>query len=462
MHSFYEIIVFSRHRVSARIAGTVVFLLVLQMPFGEQALGSQIVDSATGAEQTFTTGYAERSYAENYHREETYGPAPIAPLEEDKDRWRLHKGLKFSAAYDSNVFSARTDPKDDQIYNYVPYVGVSRQGNYHYIESFYYLSYFDYVENSKLSNVVHLHTLKVEYKKNKWRWVLTNQYKPQVSTAAGERTELSSGSSGRATTESDQAQIEAEYAVTPKTKLSLLYDYHLMNFPKKGNSLSAIQFSEQRNAITPKISYSWTPKTTLYASYRLEGAFTKDGQFSYRTYLPLAGATLRLTPKMSLDTSAGWKTRDFLEHTLPTVDGLIYKASLSRKLTTKITSTFSFVKDFNTDYVTTGAQSSKIDSTFYGLNMSYAFSHSMSLNAGAGYTLTHQGGLITKKDIENSTLTFTREQEDQQFQWDLDLRWTPAPDKNLSLGYESTKRNSSFKDSEYDDKKVVGAAEFVF
>ncbi|MBI2094813.1 MAG: outer membrane beta-barrel protein [Candidatus Omnitrophica bacterium] len=446
MHKFYHIVVFT--------------LILEGVITGQARASSQTIDAATGAEQVFTTGYVQRVGAEEFHREETYGPAPAA-LEEGKERWRFHKGLRFSTAYDANVFNARTDPKDDLIHNYRPYMGFSRRGDFHYLETFYHLSYFDYVENSKQSNLTHLHTLKYEYKKNKWRLVFANQYKPEVSVATGERTELASASSDRVTTESDEAKMEVEYEMTPKTKLAAFYEYGLMRFSKK-KSAQATGFGDQRHALTPKIVYALTPKTSVYASYRFEGVFTKDGEFSTRTALPLAGAKAQLAPKTTLDTSAGWKERDFLEYNQPTVDGWIYRASLSRKLTPKVTSTFSFVRDFNTDYVTTGTQSSKIDTTFYGLNVSYAFSRNLSLNAGAGYTLTHQKGLITQKDIENPTLTFTREDEDEQFEWDADLRWSPARDKNLSLAYKSTKKNSSFKDSEYDTHKVVGAAEFIF
>ncbi len=432
-----------------RLAALVIFFTLAADP----APALETIDSASGTEPAFTANYVQKSFGNEFHNEETYGVL----MRPQKDLVQFHKSFKVAALYNDNILNSRIDPIDDQIFNYAPQIGVSRKTRNGYVETFYDLTYTDYAEHHKLNTVNHENMTKFSYKKNRLSVDFSNSIKPYTTFATGERTELDVFGTQRVKTHTDDATFSLEYTWSPKTKTAFIYAFGWASFLPSGGNTSLTQFNVKTHGFTPQLYYAITPKTNVYASYNYQIVDYYKGGLSSSSTTPSIGVVGRLTPKTSLNVDAGWKKRDYVDSSTPAADGFVLKGAVNRKLMPKISATFSVSKDVSENFDRVASQSLQQEALFYGLNLSYLFSPRVSVDVSAGHGTNSSEGLVTIQDIEGSGL-FTREMEDEFTDWDIRLKWTPRPFCEVGLGYEFEKKNSSFKNFEYDKHQVYASA----
>ncbi len=426
-------------------------------------LASEKIDSLSGVNQSFRAGYVQRSFGEKFHDVELYGPSE-GKEEPSLDNWVYDKKLKLSTTYDSNLFSSRLDAIDDLIYLYGPTLSLKRKWEHAYLETFYDISYSDYVENQKLSHWNQSYTFNMGFKYSKVSIDISNRFLPHSVTAVGERTELKSATQ-QIITYRDGADMTLNYFLTPKTTLSIGYSYDLLYIPptKGGSSSGNSSFSSQTHAINPRISYQWTPKTSLHADYNFQAVdFPKDSSFASKAHTLSVGFLNHWNARTTFSGDVGVKRRDYNDNSLRRLEWLAAKLAVSRQLTGKIRASLFYARDADENLDLTRSRSLKTLTDYYGVNLTWAISPHLSLDAEASVQENTRDGLISHPDPDNPRITFTRQDEDQFYDWGLNLNWAPRPFLSFLIGYDFTNKNSSFKDSESERHKLVGSMDYRF
>lgn len=440
--------------------GVILLIFMLTAIDSSKLMASITIDSMTGEEQPFTAGYSEKSFAQSFHSSSTY---KIEKLRLPKNAWVFRKDFAFSALYDSNISATRQTPKDDMIYGYSPTFTLSRRLKYINLQILYNLSYSDHVENHKSDHTNHTQLTSINFKRNRWTINFTNSFKPDTAFATGEKTELDTTNSGRVISYADGLVTSISYDFSKKTKLSFDYNLGVFYFPEKDNSSSAPGQSTATHKFTPKLSYAITPRLGIYTSYEHEKVdYYLGGAHSSKANSGHIGITGKLTEKVSANADFGYRKREYTNSETLSNDGLVIQAGINRKITNKISGTLSMTHDVGENFDAIQSQKLYETTDFYGLNLSYLFSPKLHFDFSGNYGIISKEGPITLTDIENPTLTFTREQEDIFIDWSGTLSWSPRPYTSFLLGYKAFKKNSSFKNFEFDDKKVVASGNIKF
>ncbi|MCG3175512.1 MAG: hypothetical protein MOGMAGMI_00445 [Candidatus Omnitrophica bacterium] len=422
-----------------------------------------VIDAVSGEDQAFTAGYSGRSTAEKYHRDQTYG---VEELLERPDGWSWGRTVKTSVTYDGNIFSARQDPKDDLIYTTGLPMTWTRQRKDGYVKLFYDINYVTYVENEKLGRANHQMGTTVGYRIDKLTMTLNESFRPSSAVSVGERTELKTAESSRVTTFSNALSLNTDYDVSTKTRIGWDYAHNLFFLPSAQNAATLSNFSTQKHTFGPRFSYQWRPRVGVsgravwtVTDYYLEtGAPFDSVESAYG-----GGINLKLTDKTSLYAGADLVHREYEQFEIEPTKGYRFQSSINRRFSPKISGTITYTRD-NT--------SETLDRTLYssfgqtqqqaGINLSWFLTTKITIEGSASAGLIENEGLITRRDPDNPTLTFTRPKEDDFYQYSLSLRWRPRPAFSFLLAYFFFKKNSTFKDFEYDNQRFVSAVEYVF
>jgi hypothetical protein len=432
--------------------------LALAMP--GTAFASKALDNATGLDQSFTSGYTSRAFAEDLHYQQAYGNY----LQEKKvsTDWIITKVFSPSVTYDSNVTSTRNDPKDDIIYGYTGTVGVARQLKKVFISSFYTVAGTQNVEQEESNVVNHSFGQEVRYIGNRVNVSFTNSFTPSSQYSTGERTELQVDNKTKVTTVADNASLVVGYRVSPKTKVDWNLGYRLFYFPVAQTSAAVNGFSEYTITTGPQLTYQILPKTNLSAAYSFERSyFYEGGEFSSKSDTITIGTTTRVTPKISVSGSVGYTMRSYDNNVLA-FNSLNLNLGGTYRLTEKVFWSLGYQSNTSEDFDALLGENKTQDNYSYVTNLSWRISGRMSANLGGSIIVTSKEGFITLPDPDNSTLAFTRELENIAYEWDASWDWTPAPYVSFKLGYRYLNQNSSFVDFEFDDQRFLGSANCRF
>lgn len=426
-----------------------------------EASASQAVDTASGLDQSFTVGHTQKAFAEDFHMKETYGVPPVE--KKSTEAWKMHTAFNTSTLYNSNRLDTLHDPSGDLIYGFSPSITIDRQGNNNLLQFFYDLNYTKYVVNSKLNHLSNDYGFNSRFNKNRWTVAFTNSFKPNTAIATGERTELDSSGRKRAITMSFSSSLNVSYQVSPKTSINYTQGYSLFYLPVAQNSAAVNAFSTHTYTMSPRISYSVTPKTVVFVSYSASDTnFIENGDLSSWAKILSVGANGKLGNKTGISTEIGFTNEKYNDSIRPAIGGLIIKSAVNRRLTEKISGSLSMTKDIRGTFNSLAGQNDKQETLFYGMNLSWIATPRFSVNLEASYGTSSKGGFVTMEDPDNPTLSFTREQKDEIFSWGLAMNWSPRSFMNLTLAYDETDRNSSFKSGESEDQKILGTANFSY
>ena len=206
-----------------------------------------------------------------------------------------------------------------------------------------------------------------------------------------------------------------------------------------------------------------TPKTAVFVNYSVQDTnFIENGDLSSWAKTLSVGANGKLAERIGISTEIGFKNEKYNDNIRPALGGLIVKAAVNRRLTEKVSGSLSMTKDITGTFNSLAGQKQKLEALFYGMNLSWMAAPRFSVNLEASYGTSSKGGFVTMADPDNPSLFFTREQKDEVFSWGLAINWSPRAFMNLTLAYDETNRNSSFKSSEYEDQQILGTAKFSY
>ncbi|MBI3316310.1 MAG: outer membrane beta-barrel protein [Candidatus Omnitrophica bacterium] len=443
------------------------WLLIFLVVFGgvgvnpKKSWAADFLDAAAGVDQSFAIGQKQKQFGQAFHQREAYGLPKEA--EGPAGEWQMTKKMIVRAAYDGNLFSEYNDPKEDFIHTYTPSLSWMRRGEFTQVTSKLDASYARYVTNHKQSGLSTNHNLNMSYKKNRLSASLVNVFKPRSKFAVGDRGELRSPGKEQVLTWTDNATATLVYKISPKTKASFKFDYSLFFFPVAGNSVATNAQSTQTYSWGPKFTYALTPKLDVYTAYEWEEVnYFQGGNTPSGSEKVSLGADGKLTPKTGLSVDLAYANREYRDKTRPGVDGLYLKTGISRKLSGKLTSSFSYTTDVAEDFNTQAGQEGQSSSDTYQASITWAISPRLSLDGSTSYLIRSKKGIIEMADLENATLKHQREQEDTVFECGTSLTWTPRSYMNFVIGYKFLNKNSTFKNFEYDNHRIAITGEMEF
>lgn len=391
--------------------------------------------------------------------EETYGETK----KKGKDAWVFHKIFKSTLTYDNNLLNTRIDPDGDLVVNVAGSVGFSRQTKGSYFETFYDLSHVHYVESEKLNAVYHVHRIRFQKNIEKLMLSFENALKPSSSVSVGDRRELDQPESESVTAVADNYAMTAQYTFSPKTSFAFAYNYDYNYLPVVSNTERVSGFSTQTHTFTPRFTYQWTPKTSLFltASHAVADYF-QSGTFSSEADYYGSGFFYKATAKTTIKFDAGYRFREYEDVRYGDTEGYIFKLQVNRRLTPKLSLSFTASTDTSLEDLDVANSTSLLQqSDFLGLNVSFEMTPFVSIDAGTGAGFNIRDGFVSQIDPENSTLSFSREIEHQIYDWHVGLNWRPKWGK-LGLAYNYVNKNSSFKNFEFNKSTVVATAELKF
>ncbi len=417
-----------------------------------QAVGRSPLDESFSTEhpyKSFSTDFPTKSYTPLLHKTAL----------DKKGEWQPHGSFDFSTIYDSNLFNSRIDPKGDLIYSYLATVGFERQGDRAYFDTTYDLAYSDFVENEKLSRFGHSISSRFRWNDDRWKFNFENNFKPDSPYNVGERTEFLLLEPSSIIATSDTARAHVSYELAPQWKLLYTQRYSIHYFHNEVDE----PFSSQAFIFNPKIMHEINDKTALYVSYsyRVQDFF-KQGVFSSGQHIPRAGLVTSLGPTTELSANVGYAFRDYEDLENEDHDGLVAKVEVTQRLFRRGTLTLWGVKYLDENFDTSVVDSPNEDAHFIGADFVWRVSPALELKSGASAGFTSREGLATVADPDNSSLTFTRELESDFYGCSADVKWKLNSQWAVLLGYKFFNKNSSFKDFEYDDHKVVGSIRVDF
>lgn len=446
-----------------RVGGIVVFLSsFFAVGTGQLLFALEAIDMASGVDQSFTIGYAGRRFAEDFHTQETYG---VPPEEPGIWEWQLHEGFSAAVTYDENIFSERKNTDADLIHTYSVPVSLTRKDGRLFTELSYGFTHIRYVENEELTRVNHNFGGEIRFKMPKLEIVISDKFAPQKAAAVGERTELKQAESSRVTTLTNEGVVSATYDLTKKTQLSFQYQNTVLDFVKEKNVSSVTKFDTLTHTFGPRLSYQWAPKTKIYGGcgWTVTDYSSRSEANDSTLTSPSVGIAGKLSPKTGFTFEWGWNNREYKHFDIDPIRGYTVKAGLSRKITDKVSASVTALRDTNEEVLDTDRVESRrqlVDNTVF--NLSWLLSPRLTLDAEATAGVIDRKGLVTKRDVDNETLTFTREDDDDFYQWNIVLHWRPKPYVQFLIGYYFFNKNSTFKDSEYDDQRAVASVECQF
>lgn len=324
----------------------------------------------------------------------------------------------------------------------------------YYVRLFYDVAYYDHIEYQKLSDYTHTARQEFGYTFNRFTINVKNSITPRQVVSVGERTDL--GPAGSTISPiTDLASMDINYKISPKTTASFLYYYDLFYEPHfEGDSSNS-----QTHTFGPRIQYQVTPKNQVYGSLLWRNIdYFDDQETKSWTMTPSVGIKSRISPKMTLNFEAAFPSREYKDDLISVVDGVALRGALFRRISPKVSgSIFGTWDNSVEDLDTSRSQNPTRMTQTYGATLSWDIAPRLSFNADASATFNESEGFDTVEDPENDTLSFTRQPEDQSYQWGVGLNWYPKRYVSLFLGYQFLNHNDSFKNNEYDRHKGVGS-----
>ncbi len=441
-----------------------IFAAFSYLLFSTASFAARPEEFGSGLDQSFSAGYSEKSFAQSFHSAAFEGPTGDTGGE-NPETWRWLTGFNFSTVYDSNIFLTRNGEKDDEIFTYTPTVGFVRKGSHDFLRTVYDLSYVEYVENGKLSRFNHSVMSELKYQFPKLKIDFYNSFKPDTAYAIGERTELRSAESSKVTTYNDDALARIEYEMTAKTHLIYTQRYHVFYFPVRENTLLTHSYSSQSHAFNPKIAYQLTPKTDVYADYEFETVdFFERGVYSSDSDLVRAGVNRKITPNTKAGLEFGYRWREYHNNDKAKDENAYqFKAAVSQRLTYKTAVTLWAARGLQEDLANvTSTLSVNRLIYYYGANLTWQVNRVIDFQSGVSVGYDTKDGTITRTDPEDPTAVFTRPLNDHFYESNISLNWSPRPYLSGTVGYKYFRKESSFKDFEYDDHKLIAAIRFKF
>ncbi|OIO38487.1 MAG: hypothetical protein COT00_00515 [Candidatus Omnitrophica bacterium CG07_land_8_20_14_0_80_50_8] len=448
--------------------------------FPRQAKAFQDMDALSGANQQFTTTYTQERFGETFHQNEIRLEKPV--VDEVKaqtlDTWRYFRPTaKVGWQHDDNYAAVPRDPKGEAIHTYASGTGMSHRTERTFIKMFYDLSYARYVQHTKSSSFYHSMGTQLRFDFNRLKVTVNDSFRPDTAFVQGERTELHTTDGTHVTTYANSMDLTLDYRHSPKTTASFTYNNGLFYFPQTNNMLTSNNSqSSMTHAFSPKFSYQLTPKTSVYIShsYTVLDYFLDGPPGTYQN-AETVGMSGKIFTDIGVNLSAGYSTTEHLDKITPAVKGLNFAAGFSKKILPKVRGTLSATHSTSGGSGT--SQSSGVaggydsalfqtnplsTSDFYGLNLNWQVTPHISVDGEATAGYTSQSGYTTLPDMDNPTNLYTRSQEDQIYRWGLRLGWTPRRFFNLTLAYEFTNHNASFKDFEYYANRFSGYLDYKF
>ncbi len=447
------------HGVKLTVAGMAGFVMFCS--FCQPAFSVSLGERSAGSDQSFVAGSSLRGLTETIHGE---GQLPASDEAEGSD-WVLGKRLEILTAYEGNVFATRTDVKDDIITTYALPLSLSRRRTNDLTQLFYTVSAVRYVENSELNRVNHSMGSKISYKTDKFNFILDEKLTPSTAIAVGEKTELKTTGSSRVTTTINSLYSSMSYALSTKTLASFSYGNYVYYFPRAKNSASVANFSTQTHSFGPSLTYQWTPKTRISTTYRSQviDYFVGTGAFDSVTGEWLVGLERKLTDKTRLTLELGLMDRNYRHIPTPKKLGYNAKGAVSSKLSSKLLLTLAAARNTLVENLNTETSPTLIQTTDdVGLKLTWMATKHLSADLGLSAGLISREGYITLADPDNPSLTFTREAKDDFYQLECAGYWTPKSFVTFALAYYYFNKNSSFKNSEYDNHRATISMEYQF
>ncbi len=424
------------------------------------AYASKLLDNSSGFDESFTTGYAARAFAEDFLYQQAYGSYLLDTKKQHE--WIVTKTFSPSITYATNVSGTRRDAKDDIIYGYSSGVGVARQFKKIFISTFYSVAGTQNVEQEESNTVNHSFGQSATYTGNRIGVTFSNTLQPAATYATGERTELDVNNQQKVVTWADNANLNVAYKVSPKTKVDYNLAYKLYYFPVAQNSTTVNSFSEYTFTMGPRMTYQILPKVSIFTSYEFARSyFFEGGDFSSKSDTVNIGGSVKITPKMSANASLGYSMLSYDTNVLG-FDSVTLSYGLTRRLTQKIFMSAGYSTSTTEDFDALAGQNKTQLTQNYLTNLSWKITPRASLAAGASMIINSKEGFITLRDPDNETLTFTREQEDVTYEWNTTYSWNPAPYVGFVFGYRFINNNSSFVDFESDDQRIFTQANCRF
>ncbi len=440
------------------------FLGLLCLFFSTTSFAARPEEFGSGLDQSFSAGYSQKSFAQSFH-----GSAFEEPTEEEGkesgETWQVLKGFNFSTVYDSNIFLTRDKEKDDEILIYTPSIGFVRKGRNNLLRTLYDLSYSEYIENGKLSRFNHSWTTELKYRFPKLKIDFYNNFKPDTAYAIGERTELRSAESSKVITYADDALGQIDYGVTAKTHILYTQRYNVFYFPAASNAPLTNRYSSQTHGFNPRVTYQLTPKTDVYADYEFDTSdFFQGGGYSSDSDVVGAGVNRKITPNTKASLELGYRWRDYHDNdNAQDEKAFQFKAAVSQRLTTKTSVTFWATRGLQEDLANiTSTLSANRIVFYYGANLTWQISRVIDFQSGMSIGYDKKDGHITQTDPDNSKLAYTRSLDNNFYESNVSLNWSPRPYVSATVGYKYFKKESTFKNFEYDDHKVVAAIRLKF
>jgi len=443
-------------------ASALVVLWCLFFSTAASAIGPEEFNG--GLDQSFSTGYSQTTFAEKFHSTAFEVPSEKTD-NESWETWQFFKEFNFSTVYDNNLNAVRTGKVEDGILTSTPTVGVKRSGRHDFFLTAYDLTYVRYINSGKLNRFNHLIKSQRSYRFPKLKVDFYNSLKPSTAYAIGERTELTSAEATRVITYSDNAIGVIDYNLTSKTHLLYTHRYSIYYFPVISNSIRVNGFSSQTHAFNPRVSYQWTTKTNVYADYEFDTVdFFQRGIYSSQTNIIAEGINHRFSQKTTAKFELGYLWRDYSNPDVARSQGAYqFKLAISRRLAPKTWLTFWATRNLAEDLA--GSTSTNVVNRmvyYYGTDLNWQISHHISLRNGVSIGVDHKDGYVTLIDPYNPKQSFTRQPENRNYECDISLNWNPRPFLTALLGYQYFKHEANFKNSNYEDHKVVFSFRYKF
>ena len=432
-----------------------IFLALLLFVF--KSYGQEIVDRGP-ARQAFSPENPYKSFSTNFPARPAASSLYLTSARE-REGWQPYGSFHFATVYDSNLFNSRIDPNDDLAYLYVVTVGLARKSDSSYGEIFYDLGYADYTENETLSRFSHSIHTRGGWQGDRWKIAFENTLKPDSPYNVGERTEFRLLEVSGITATSDAARVNISYELAPQWRLSYTQRYAIYYYHHEIDE----PFSAQALTSNPRITYEITPEAVLYLSYSYRAVdYFKNGDFSSDQHTPRAGFLWRVRPSTEISVNVGYLFRTYDDLENEDHDGLTFKAEVSQRISRRLDLKVWTMRNLDENLDTSAAPSPNEDAYFFGTKLAWRASAVLELDAGATAGFTSREGFATMTDPENPALSFTRELENDFYGWDAGFKWKPNLNWTVMLGYKFFSKNSSFKNFEYDDHKVIGSVSVNF
>jgi hypothetical protein len=459
-------------------------VLIPVLSGGECIARSSFGDGTPGLDVSYSSSYSGQRVSQEFDRdlgafnraadqvpEAGEGIQDEGAVVPDLPGFKFHSGFSHSTVYESNLFHTRLDPVDDLITLPTAWAGVSlgREGTSEYFfENTYGITYMDYVENDKFDQLAHVNHTQLDWKREKLLLSVSNEFSPLSPVGVANRSELrTAGAVNSATVTSNRFSFKSAYQLRPKLALSHIWSHRIEDFPADaGSNTPEIELqSQQVHSFQPGLTYTLTPKTTLFIFYRFETSdYFRGGVFAFKSHEGRAGFNTRFTPKLSGLFQAGMKSRDLNQPVFQ--DGMLfgYQAALRYAWTPKLTlsaywsgSTGEVPDTSDPADALPNDQGSGVDENNLGVRLDWAVSPKMSVGLNGSVRLDSREGQVTLPDQDNPTVSFTRQREDLTYRWGVHWQWTRSAFDRYYLGYDFSNKNSSFKDFESEDHRMVAA-----